>query len=41
MDGLQVQWLLAPGSVDMAVSTDLVVSSLLSTLAPDRFPVAR
>lgn len=37
MDGLQVQWLLAPDSVDMAASTDLVVSSLLAALAPDRF----
>ncbi|MFJ8769921.1 TetR/AcrR family transcriptional regulator [Streptomyces clavifer] len=34
MDGLQVQWLLAPGSVDMAASTDLVITSLLATLAP-------
>lgn len=42
MDGLQVQWLLAPDSVDMAASTDLVVTSLLATLAPDRFgPSAR
>ncbi|MFE8916583.1 TetR/AcrR family transcriptional regulator [Streptomyces globisporus] len=37
MDGLQVQWLLAPESVDMAASTDLVVTSLLATLAPERF----
>ncbi|GHH94228.1 TetR/AcrR family transcriptional regulator [Streptomyces capillispiralis] len=37
MDGLQVQWLLAPDSVDMAASTDLVITSLLTTLAPDRF----
>ncbi|MFF8102926.1 TetR family transcriptional regulator [Streptomyces sp. NPDC014986] len=36
MDGLQVQWLLAPGSVDMAASTDLVITSLLAALAPDR-----
>lgn len=35
MDGLQVQWLLAPDSVDMAASTDLVVTSLLATLAPN------
>ncbi|MDX2402028.1 TetR family transcriptional regulator [Streptomyces microflavus] len=42
MDGLQVQWLLAPDSVDMAASTDLVVTSLLATLAPGRFgPSAR
>lgn len=37
MDGLQVQWLLAPGAVDMAASTDLVVNAMLRTLAPDRF----
>lgn len=37
MDGLQVQWLLAPGSVDMAASTDLVLTALLKSLAPDRF----
>ncbi|WP_255385750.1 TetR/AcrR family transcriptional regulator [Streptomyces parvus] len=37
MDGLQVQWLLAPESVDMAASTDLVVTSLLATLSPERF----
>ncbi|MGW4837954.1 TetR/AcrR family transcriptional regulator [Streptomyces globisporus] len=37
MDGLQVQWLLAPQSVDMAASTDLVVTSLLAALAPERF----
>ncbi|WP_371933625.1 TetR/AcrR family transcriptional regulator [Streptomyces castrisilvae] len=37
MDGLQVQWLLAPGSVDMAASTDLVVTALLTSLAPHRF----
>ncbi|MEU1122831.1 TetR/AcrR family transcriptional regulator [Streptomyces sp. NPDC005899] len=37
MDGLQVQWLLDPGSVDMAASTDLVVTSLLAGLAPERF----
>lgn len=36
MDGLQVQWLLDPGSVDMAASTDLVVTSLLAGLAPGR-----
>ncbi|MFJ5778872.1 TetR/AcrR family transcriptional regulator [Streptomyces sp. NPDC093094] len=40
MDGLQVQWLLDPGSVDMAASTELTVTSLLGTLAPGRFPVA-
>lgn len=37
MDGLQVQWLLTPDSVDMAASTDLVVTSLLAALAPERF----
>ncbi len=37
MDGLQVQWLLSPESVDMAASTDLVVTSLLAKLAPERF----
>ncbi|MFC9944596.1 TetR/AcrR family transcriptional regulator [Streptomyces pratensis] len=37
MDGLQVQWLLSPDAVDMAASTDLVVSSLLATLAPHEF----
>lgn len=36
MDGLQVQWLLDPGAVDMAASTDLVVTSLLAELAPGR-----
>ncbi|MET9943127.1 hypothetical protein ABZ086_35745 [Streptomyces halstedii] len=42
MDGLQVQWLLSPDSVDMAASTDLVVTSLLATLTPERFgPAAR
>ncbi|MGW1186063.1 TetR/AcrR family transcriptional regulator [Streptomyces drozdowiczii] len=40
MDGLQVQWLLAPGSVDMAASTDLVLTALLRSLAPDRFGAA-
>lgn len=37
MDGLQVQWLLAPDSVDMAASTDLVVTALLTALDPHRF----
>ena len=37
MDGLQVQWLLDPDSVEMAASTDLVIRSLLTTLAPERF----
>ncbi|MTE17799.1 TetR family transcriptional regulator [Streptomyces sp. TRM43335] len=36
MDGLQVQWLLSPGSVDMAASTDRVVSALLADLARER-----
>ncbi|WP_060888204.1 TetR family transcriptional regulator [Streptomyces caniscabiei] len=30
MDGLQVQWLLAPGSVDMTAVTDRVVTALLA-----------
>ncbi len=34
MDGLQVQWLLAPDAVDMAASTELVVTSVLSALTP-------
>ncbi|WP_049575988.1 TetR/AcrR family transcriptional regulator [Streptomyces sp. SBT349] len=29
MDGLQVQWLLAPGEVDMAAATELVIGALL------------
>lgn len=37
MDGLQVQWLLAPEAVDMAASTELVVTSLLTALAPGTF----
>lgn len=37
MDGLQVQWLLDPDAVDMAASTELVITSLLATLAPERF----
>ncbi|MFE0202833.1 TetR/AcrR family transcriptional regulator [Streptomyces sp. NPDC058985] len=37
MDGLQIQWLLDPDSVEMAASTDLVIRSLLTTLAPERF----
>ncbi|MFD9544706.1 TetR/AcrR family transcriptional regulator [Streptomyces sp. NPDC060022] len=37
MDGLQVQWLLAPDAVDMAASTELVVTSLLTALAPGTF----
>ncbi|MER6530207.1 TetR family transcriptional regulator [Streptomyces sp. NPDC001508] len=32
MDGLQVQWLLAPQSVDMAASTDRVINALLADL---------
>ncbi|MBX9396564.1 TetR family transcriptional regulator C-terminal domain-containing protein [Streptomyces sp. TRM72054] len=32
MDGLQVQWLLAPDSVDMAASTDRVITALLADL---------
>ncbi|MFJ3589172.1 MULTISPECIES: TetR/AcrR family transcriptional regulator [unclassified Streptomyces] len=37
MDGLQVQWLLAPDTVNMAASTDLVVTALLASLAPHKF----
>jgi len=33
MDGLQVQWLLAPDSVDMAAATERVISALLADLA--------
>ncbi|MDX3641859.1 TetR/AcrR family transcriptional regulator [Streptomyces sp. MB09-02B] len=38
MDGLQIQWLLAPDSVDMAASTDRVINALLGGLAdkPDQ-----
>jgi AcrR family transcriptional regulator len=32
MDGLQVQWLLTPESVDMAATTDRVISALLADL---------
>ncbi|PZX34904.1 hypothetical protein [Streptomyces sp. DvalAA-83] len=32
MDGLQAQWLLGPGTVDMAASTELVVTSVLNAL---------
>jgi AcrR family transcriptional regulator len=32
MDGLQIQWLLAPDSVDMAASTDRVISALLTDI---------
>lgn len=32
MDGLQVQWLLAPDSVDVAASTDRVTMALLAGL---------
>ncbi|AEY85466.1 TetR-family transcriptional regulator [Streptomyces hygroscopicus subsp. jinggangensis 5008] len=39
MDGLQIQWLLDPHCVDMASSTDLVITSLLTSLAPDRSAV--
>ncbi|MER6678412.1 TetR/AcrR family transcriptional regulator [Streptomyces sp. NPDC000983] len=40
MDGLQVQWLLAPEAVDMSASTELVLNSLLAGLAPHRPPAA-
>lgn len=36
MDGLQVQWLLAPDSVDMAASTDRVITALLADLSDSR-----
>jgi AcrR family transcriptional regulator len=36
MDGLQIQWLLAPDSVDMAASTDRVITALLADLATRR-----
>ncbi|WP_328777977.1 TetR family transcriptional regulator [Streptomyces canus] len=36
MDGLQVQWLLAPDSVDMAASTDRVITALLADLTDSR-----
>uniref|UniRef100_UPI0035565E32 TetR/AcrR family transcriptional regulator n=1 Tax=Streptomyces corallincola TaxID=2851888 RepID=UPI0035565E32 len=32
MDGLQVQWLLEPGAVDMTASTGLVIDSILAGL---------
>ncbi|MFF6877479.1 TetR family transcriptional regulator [Streptomyces sp. NPDC012474] len=32
MDGLQIQWLLAPDSVDMAASTERVITALLADL---------
>jgi AcrR family transcriptional regulator len=32
MDGLQVQWLLAPDSVDMAACTDRVITALLADI---------
>lgn len=32
MDGLQVQWLLDPGAVDMAASTDRVIEALLESM---------
>jgi hypothetical protein len=34
MDGRQVQWLLAPGSVDMAVATETAVRALVSADLP-------
>ncbi|WP_267882543.1 TetR family transcriptional regulator [Streptomyces griseus] len=38
MDGLQIQWLLAPDSVDMAASTERAINALLGGLAdkPDQ-----
>jgi AcrR family transcriptional regulator len=38
MDGLQVQWLLAPDSVDMAASTDRVISALLAGFTGKQTP---
>ncbi|MET9830397.1 TetR family transcriptional regulator [Streptomyces sp. NPDC006385] len=38
MDGLQVQWLLAPDSVDMAASTDRVISALLAGFTGNQAP---
>ncbi|GLW44729.1 TetR family transcriptional regulator [Streptomyces sp. NBRC 14336] len=35
MDGLQVQWLLAPDRVDMAASTDRAITALLAGLSAD------
>nr|WP_307060541.1 TetR/AcrR family transcriptional regulator [Streptomyces achromogenes] len=32
MDGLQIQWLLAPDSVDMAASTNRVITALLADI---------
>jgi AcrR family transcriptional regulator len=32
MDGLQIQWLLAPDSVDMAPTTDRVINALLTDI---------
>ncbi len=34
MDGLQVQWLLAPDAVDMAATTRRVIDALLADLLP-------
>ncbi|MDT0441507.1 TetR/AcrR family transcriptional regulator [Streptomyces johnsoniae] len=34
MDGLRVQWLLAPEAVDMAATTDLVIGALLGRPVP-------
>jgi AcrR family transcriptional regulator len=36
MDGLQVQWLLDPDSVDMIASTDRIVTALLADLPGER-----
>jgi hypothetical protein len=32
MDGLQIHWLLAPDSVDMAACTDRVITALLADI---------
>ncbi|WP_425583554.1 TetR family transcriptional regulator C-terminal domain-containing protein [Streptomyces macrosporus] len=38
MDGLQVQWLLSPDSVDMAASTERVISALLADFGAGPLP---
>jgi AcrR family transcriptional regulator len=36
MDGLQIQWLLAPETIDMAAATDRVINALLADLSGER-----
>jgi hypothetical protein len=36
MDGLQIQWLLAPDAVAMAASTDRVITALRADLVESR-----